>query len=195
MKRAAPDKPTSETSNVENVNYYFKVTDNPDRWICRCGKKLKQEKKTGYSNLMSHITKQHKDYINEVQTQKKGGQLDKYGFSPCEAAMQIYGWMDLIISEGYYFVHLIHLFFPTYSIRLPFSTCEKAIYRKYVNLKPMSLTSFMKYMQLLTTALEKKIAELLPNKFPIVFDGWSLDGASTHYIAIYARWLNSRNGT
>ena len=43
-------------------------------------------------------------------------------------------------------------------------------------------------------ALEKKIIKLLPNKFPLIFDGWTLDGASTHYVAVYARMFNSLNG-
>ena len=49
-------------------------------------------------------------------------------------------------------------------------------------------------MNLLVKALEKKITKLLPNKFPIIFDGWSLDGSSTHYVAVYAKFFNSLNG-
>jgi hypothetical protein len=49
----------------------------------------------------------------------------------------------------------------------------------------------MKYMALLTTALEKEISIMLPEKFPLIFDGWSLEGSSTHYVAVYARWFNS----
>jgi hypothetical protein len=52
----------------------------------------------------------------------------------------------------------------------------------------------MKYMALLTTALEKEISIMLPEKFPLIFDGWSLEGSSTHYVAVYARWFNSLNG-
>ena len=35
-------------------------------------------------------------------------------------------------------------------------------------------------------AVEKVIASLLPDAFALVFDGWSLDGQSTHYIALFA---------
>lgn len=48
----------------------------------------------------------------------------------------------------------------------------------------------MKYMGLLTKALEKKIKEILPPKFIIIFDGWSLEGTSTHYVAFYAQWID-----
>ena len=51
----------------------------------------------------------------------------------------------------------------------------------------------MKYMSLLTTALEEHISKLLPEKIPIVFDGWTLDGSSTHYVAMYARWWDKNS--
>lgn len=73
---------------------------------------------------------------------------------------------------------------------MPLCTCEKPNFLKYSHLKPISVTTFMKYMKLLTIALEKKIANLLPSKFPLIFDGWSLNGSSTHYVAIFARWLS-----
>ncbi len=48
----------------------------------------------------------------------------------------------------------------------------------------------MKYLHLLTKALEKKISVMLPDKFVLIFDGWSLDGAGTHYVAIFAQWID-----
>jgi len=45
-------------------------------------------------------------------------------------------------------------------------------------------------MSSLASTVESKIREILPDKFALVFDGWTLDGSSTHYIALYARWMN-----
>jgi hypothetical protein len=45
-------------------------------------------------------------------------------------------------------------------------------------------------MHRLTKAVEKKIAAILPPKFPLTFDGWTLTGSSTHYIAIFATTFN-----
>ena len=42
----------------------------------------------------------------------------------------------------------------------------------------------MKYLDRLTTAVEQKIEEILPDKFAIVFDGWT--GGDAHYIALFA---------
>ncbi len=46
-----------------------------------------------------------------------------------------------------------------------------------------SMSSLMKYMNELTHELETKISSILPEKFALVFDGWSLDWSSTHYMA------------
>lgn len=203
MKRSAP----TDDKNIEYVNFYFKPLKNDEeRYKCKCGKLRKQAKKTGYTNLMDHIRTQHKDYVDVVKNQKKNGQLDLAGFTPSEAATQVFGWLDLILTEGYahFLFHIsIYVIFVnfilswliiSYFLRLPFSTCTKPIYRRYVDLKPISLNTLMKYMKLLTEAVEKKIAGMLPEKYPLIFDGWTLDGASTHYIAIYARWLSTKNG-
>lgn len=51
-------------------------------------------------------------------------------------------------------------------------------------------------MKLLTVAVETKISKMMPDKFPLIFDGWTLEGVSTHYVAIFARWMDpSVNGT
>lgn len=203
MKRSAP----TDDKNIEYVNFYFKPLKNDEeRYKCKCGKLRKQAKKTGYTNLMDHIRTQHKDYVDVVKNQKQNGQLDLAGFTPSEAATQVFGWLDLILTEGYahFLFHIsIYVIFVNFILswliissflRLPFSTCTKPIYRRYVDLKPISLNTLMKYMKLLTEAVEKKIAGMLPENYPLIFDGWTLDGASTHYIAIYARWLSTKNG-
>lgn len=59
---------------------------------------------------------------------------------------------------------------------------EKPRTRSYSKLKPISVESFMKYMHLLTLAVEGIISKLLPDKFCISYDGWSLEGQSTHFI-------------
>ena len=48
----------------------------------------------------------------------------------------------------------------------------------------------MKAMHELTIIVEKKILEVLPNKFVLVFDGWTLDGTSSHFIGIFAVFCN-----
>ncbi|KAH9142373.1 hypothetical protein AeRB84_013546 [Aphanomyces euteiches] len=54
--------------------------------------------------------------------------------------------------------------------------------RKHSRLEPISQNTLMKWMEKLSNGVEKKISDLLSDKFAIVFDGWSL--GSTHYVAV-----------
>ena len=121
MKRSAP----TDDKNIEYVNFYFKPLKNDEeRYKCKCGKLRKQAKKTGYTNLMDHIRTQHKDYVDVVKNQKKNGQLDLAGFTPSEAATQVFGWLDLILTEGYahFLFHIsIYVIFVNFILLKPFS--------------------------------------------------------------------------
>jgi hypothetical protein len=61
---------------------------------------------------------------------------------------------------------------------------EKELTRKYTKLKPISVETFMKYMALLTKAVELEIAKSLPELFCVSFDGWTLEGQSTHFLGM-----------
>jgi hypothetical protein len=75
MKRKLSD---GERKNQEIVNHYFNLkepisiehagTDEEQKlYRCRCGTERSIKIKTGYSNLMSHITGKHTDYEAELQ--------------------------------------------------------------------------------------------------------------------------------
>ena len=91
------------------------------------------------------------------------------------------GSLKVIIHKIHFLV--LTLFF-VFTDTLTLNFVEKPNTRKNVRLKSISTKSLKKYMQLLTKALEKKISELLPNRFGQVFDGWSNGGI--HYIATFA---------
>ena len=67
---------------------------------------------------------------------------------------------------------------------LPFSFCENECARQCMKQGPISRKTLMKYLNKLTVVVEKKITEMLPEKFAIVFDGWS-SRDNTHYMAIF----------
>ena len=103
-KRTASDKPASTKKAAENkqyVDYYFRlVPGSAHTWKCKCGKKRKKLDGTGNSNLMSHIKLEHPNYETQVNEAKPG--IGQY-FVQSETATTLYGWLDLIISEGYVF--------------------------------------------------------------------------------------------
>lgn len=51
------------------------------------------------------------------------------------------------------------------------------------------MKQIMKYQQNLTRVVEAKLSAMLPQKFALVFDGWST--SDTHYIAIIATFSSS----
>ena len=152
---------TVAITNKELTSRYFTpVQDKPGTFECKCGS-VNTQKGSGYPNLLNHIKNKHKD--DNILTSNQTV-LDQY-FDPKVA--QIYGWMDWIVTKG-----------------LPFTFCEDETNRKYCRLKPLSYKTFMKYLGLVTTAVEKEIGNQLPTHFGIVFDGWS--DSSVHYVGLFA---------
>ena len=70
----------------------------------------------------------------------------------------------------------------------PFSIVKNKYVRKNTNLAPISVKTVMKYLQRTHILVERKLSIMLPDKFGLVFDGWTCDGMSDHYIAIFAMW-------
>eukprot|EP00171_Calliarthron_tuberculosum_P020075 IDg20075t1 len=77
-----------------------------------------------------------------------------------------FGWFDLIING-----------------LLTFSVCESNVFRSHVKHDSIALSTFMTYLPRLTSNIESRISALLPEKFSIVFDGWTT--GSTHYLAVF----------
>ena len=65
-----------------------------------------------------------------------------------------------------------------------FSFCEKALVKKYSKLEPISRRTLIRYIQKLTEKTEEKIANMLPDKFAIVFDAWTHN--TDHFLALFA---------
>lgn len=86
----------------------------------------------------------------------------------------LFEWLDFIISTG-----------------LPFSMVENPKMRNVSKLDSISIKSLMKYMDVMTKSVEKEIRKILPKQFAVIFDGWSMDGTSIHYIAAFASFLHN----
>jgi hypothetical protein len=146
--------------------YFSPIPGQENMYKCLCGS-LHKQKASGYTNLMSHINNKHKadDILSPDQAV-----ISKY-IDP--KVYQVYGWMDWIVTKG-----------------LPFTFCEDETNRKYCKLKPLSYKTFMKYMAGVTNKVESLISEALPNKFGLVFDGWS--DSSVHYVGLFACFCDEK---
>lgn len=165
---------------------FFSQSDtDPKTWICRCGKKRKVTG-SGYTNLVTHIRNDHPtQYIEAgngadtspptpVSYDNRTNIRADTAFS-CQSksflwkpnTVKVHGWLQ-------YVVHNLR----------PFDSCENDDVVAHVKYPKMDVDTLLKYMELVTKKVEKKIAKELPDKFAIVIDGWSEAGC--YYLGTYA---------
>lgn len=149
-------KPT----NKEVCAIYFSQTEEPNEYICKCGTKRKKAG-SSYQNLMQHILKDHKDYLEIMKTQRT---ILSFVDSKSQ---NVWTWLKFIILKG-----------------LPFVWCDDKDVRDFSKAKSITVKTFKKYMCSLTKIVEMEISKLLPEKFGLMIDGWS-DGPR-HFFAIFA---------
>lgn len=150
----------------EIFNTFF-VTIGERKHKCRsCNGIYAQDTKKGYTNLITHLQKEHPDY---QESMKKNCETNPFYN---KKGNNIFKWINWIIEDN-----------------LPFSFCEKETTKKYTNLEPISVDTLMKYIRLTTQKVEKIVADGLPNRFGVIIDGWK--EGTTHYIAVYASYADS----
>ncbi len=66
----------------------------------------------------------------------------------------------------------------------PFTVVENPVHVQFSRYEPLCYKTLMKYIDLLTTRVEQKVAAMPPSKFAPVFDGWTV--GDTHYVALFA---------
>ena len=152
------------------IDFYFTSVgpEEDGNFKCKCGVTRTQKKKTGYTNLMSHVNAQHPNYLQELEATNSKDLQTQLKFVD-KKSVNIFSWLEWIVMD-----------------LIPFSFVEKKLTRKNVKLEPISRSSITKYLLLVSKAVEEKVAQDLPVSFGIVFDGWT--DHSTHYVAIFASY-------
>jgi len=145
--------------------FFVQVEDKKHK--CKsCGGTYSQDTKKGYTNLVTHIQKEHPYWEDMMKVND-----DKNPFFHKKGS-NIFNWLSWIIEDN-----------------LPFTFCERPNTRKFSKLDNLSVNTLMKYIKLTTERVEKKIADSLPNNFGIIIDGWK--EGTTHYIAVFAIYANN----
>lgn len=152
---------------------FFKPIQNSDKWTCiHCGNVRQcNPKKSGYSNLENHCRSQHAEIVHEIEANAANG--DPHQRSICATlwprkTQRIFSWLDIVINT-----------------LQPFSFVECKTIRAHIGHDSISRNTLTKYMGLLAGVVEEKIMDVLPDKFAIVFDGWSTSDR-IHYLGMYA---------
>lgn len=172
-------KKTVTENEAASLFYFVKVSSDDSCYDFRCkicpNVVRTMKPGSGFSNLFSHVTGHHPNYQKEMAASGSlsGGNRSLDFFLPSKYK-NIYSWLDWIIGEG-----------------LPFHTVEKVLTKKYSKLEPISVKTLMKYMNKFTMQVELSIKLLLPDKFCLLFDGWTLDGQSTQFIGIFATFMSN----
>ena len=85
--------------------YFVTSEENNELHKCReCSRNIKQNVKKGYTNLVVHVTTQHKDeYVEKVRAHigvAVAGAMDTFVRRSSEKAKNIFGWMEWIVMEN-----------------------------------------------------------------------------------------------
>ena len=164
---------TLDTPVKINDNYkktvqkcFTQVPGRPDFWKCGCGKILKQEKATGWTNLVAHIRTQHGE--SSPPSSQKTLQFQ------CKKSETVFGWLRLVCLKSW-----------------PFSNVECPIIREQSKFDKISKNTLLKYLHLTSSKVEQEIGKLLPDKLALTIDGWTEN--SNHFVGIMTSFLNSSN--
>lgn len=168
-------------TNHQYVQEFFKDIGNGKRECELCRKSYSKD--NGYSNLMSHLQKQHTDYAQIYNVNhptvivSSQGSIDNF-FGGSSTAKKIWHWIRKVVL-----------------IPEPFSYVENPIAREGCVYEGITSETLKKYMIILKNYIMfKKIKPELqmPNNkirnFGIVYDGWSYE--SEHYLAIFATYID-----
>jgi hypothetical protein len=168
-------------------------------WVCFCGSS-RAKTGSGYSNLFSHVKDSHPKYELIFEQVVKAGwkgernsgkkfleaisqkeeELERMGLKhrgklhkqtslqllTPEKAVNIWKWIQWIVVK-----------------LLPFSFVECAYTRENSCLGPISRKTLVKYINLTAAEVERKISNVIPDSFAIVYDAWTT--RSQHFVGTF----------
>jgi hypothetical protein len=125
------------------------------------------------TTLQNHIVSAHLDYTKLTNNKTQNQLLISEHLYPVHV-QNYWGWLDWVIGD------LMQFEFVENGSDL----------RNCTKITGISVDSFMRKIDLLTTAVKNKIKDMLPDKFFHNFNGWMLD--QTHFSAIIATFYESK---
>ena len=150
---------------------FMPCPDKEEFSVCRadgCGAQIKRNP-TGYTNLIAHVRSVHPDTFQLMSTTPSSYSSSLLRFLQPKKGRNLHDWLEIVIL----------------GLR-PFSTVEDDCLRRHLKLNPICVDTFMKHKAALVVRVENKIANMLPDVFCVVLDGWSC--ATTHYVALFATY-------
>lgn len=142
---------------------------------CRCNARVKQSKKAGYTNLVTHVKSKHSDYVEETRRTLRDRTL-LFAKIPDERDVTVHKWLDWVVCED-----------------LAFTLVERPSTRKYFSLSPIGSSTLKRYVVGVAEVLRNKIKSQLPDQFGLVIDGWT--SSCRHFVALFAVFADAERLT
>ena len=128
---------------------------------------------SGFINFLQHVSHAHsneyKDFLSDYN--RTGGINTTYAATASQQlfyskrAQQITSWIDLTVNG-----------------LQPSAILQNPVFVRNINYDQRSHNTLVKYIAGLTKRVESKISHLFPDRFALIFDGWSTN--STHYVCL-----------
>ena len=182
--------------NGPNIrDFFFKpIANEADAFTCnKCKGRYRSPK--GYTNLHNHVTKCYgegwegrlKEHLetHDVKVKPDGSiksveqSIMKSFYTSNTKELRAYQWIKWLALRN-----------------MPIIEIENPLTRSIVKIEPFSSKTIRKYIISTAKETEKAIAAELQEagKVTLLMDGWTCDGAATHYIAIFAGYLHHKSG-
>ncbi|DAZ96558.1 TPA: LOW QUALITY PROTEIN: hypothetical protein N0F65_011235 [Lagenidium giganteum] len=142
-----------------------------------CSLPRRQAPKTGYSNLLGHLTIKYPTHGQEFAEfqRRKLSSLDVFGFVD-PGTCNMYDWVRWIVDRN-----------------LPLSEVEADVTRQVVKMRPTSVETVKMYMRRIAKSVGNTISRAIGETFGLMFDGWSAGTQHYMYAVVFAVY-HAENG-
>ena len=138
-----------------------------------CAKTFKIVISAGYGNLKGHLIACKPNFQALYDNRAAGGDLLNF-VDIDKKCYNIFKWCELVVSEN-----------------LCFSYVEKKLVRENSCRDPISRSTLMKYLDSLGYEVQGVLANIVPDKFGLVFDGWD-SGSSVNFFGVFVIWWDEK---
>ena len=175
------------------ATFFYKPGLEEHSWICnKCHKQRRSPK--GYTNLINHA----KTCCGANFEQEAVDHLTKHGYHVREDGRIIGGEINQRVIDSFYLSNAkekrAYQWIKWIACRnQAVSEVENKLTRDLAKVQGMSRKTLRKYIVATAAETVPAISKALKDSgaYTLLFDGWSCDGASTHYVGIFAGYIDS----
>lgn len=167
------------SKSKQHCEFFFVEDKNEGLWNCRkCGNG--KAKNGGWTNLLNHLKvcvgKLYENIYNEAKKQESTAMGHFVVRQVSTVEKEMFEWIEFIVMKN-----------------LPIMTVDCPYTQRMCKPKPISSKSLRGHIMSLSALMKERVTEFLPEKFVLVFDGWT--EGTQHYIGVSASYSSvSKNG-